>query len=257
LSANLLNLPVRQINGGADPLIAEPPATASAARLDELGYDYRYWLLLDRGHEAGGYAYDCVYVEALDYVRNRNPARVVFSVDSSLDVVDPETGIDLRFDSAYWVSKIRARDLEQLAIVDAESSALPRHEEEVIRIDRMLDNIDHGADLCGENPEVQTGDRWHERAIEIARGEELPRSDEMVVELTNVAEVAVDVSRAGFDPAADGVVRVISDGAALVKLTGLASGGTVSADGEEQTAGEDGTAEIPVDQGETSIGLFP
>lgn len=41
LFENLFNVPVRQVNGRADPLIDADAATACGARLDELGYDYR------------------------------------------------------------------------------------------------------------------------------------------------------------------------------------------------------------------------
>jgi len=169
-------------HGGMDPLIDEARATASAARLDELGYDYRYWLLFGRGHEAGGFAYDCVYRDmATAAVRNRQPARVTYTVDTRLDMADPASGLDLRFDSAYWVEEIRARDAATLATVDATSLALPRFEEEVESIDRVLDSLASGADLCGPNPAVRSGDTWRERGIVRHLGAELPPANALEV----------------------------------------------------------------------------
>jgi len=257
LSVNLLNLPVRQINGGADPLIPEEPATASAARLDGLGYDYHYWLLAERGHEAGGYIWDCLYAGSVDYVRRTNPAHVVFAVDTSFDVSEPEMGLELRFDSAYWVSGIRARDTAELATVDVTSLALPRNEETIQRIDRMLDNVDSGMDLCGENPAVQTGDHWHERAIEIEIGAPIPTANEVEATLENVSAVALDVARAALDPRLEATVSVSSDGAVALALRNLVAGSTIVANGTEETVGANGTATVNLPAGDSEVTLLP
>jgi hypothetical protein len=257
LSANLLNLPVRQINGGIDPLIPEEEATESAEQLLELGYDFRYWLLADRGHEAGGYIWDCLYAGAADYVRQTNPARVVYVVDTSLDVSDPASGLELRFDSAYWVSAIRARDPASLASVDVTSLALPRFEETKTHIDRMLDNVSEGRDLCGPNPEVQTGDHWRERAVEIEQGAPLPTANEIRAELANVAAVALDVGRAGLAPDSEGAVVVSNDGPTTLTLRGLPAGSEVMSGGARQQAGEDGSVTVDLGGPEDRVSLLP
>ena len=175
LSANLLNVPVRQINGAVDPLIAEAPATASAARLDELGYDYRYWLIEGRGHEAGGFIYDCVFGEVAALRRNANPARVRYTVDPRLDEIDPVSGLALRFDCGLLgrrhprPRRRRARARSTPPAWRCRASRRP-----ITRIDEVRDNIASGADLCGPNPDVQTGETWRERGIDIARGAALP-----------------------------------------------------------------------------------
>lgn len=257
LSVNLLNLPVRQINGGADPLIPEEPATASAVRLDELGYDYRYWLLLDRGHEAGGFIWDCLYAGAEDFVRRVNPSRVVFAVDASLDLVDPATGLDLRFDRAYWVSNVRARDPERLATVDVTSLALPRREETVERIDQMLDNVQVGADLCGPNPDVQTGDRWRERAVDRIPGDELARSNAIEAQLENVSAVTLDVKRAAIDFDAESSVSISTEGTTTLTLRGLAPGLHVAIGEDASIVSEEGSATIDVPVGLSTIEVLP
>jgi hypothetical protein len=254
LSANLLNVPVRQINGGMDPLIEEARATASAARLDELGYDYRYWLLLGRGHEAGGFAYDCVYADAASFVRDPSPARVVLAVDASLDEVDPASGLALRFDSAYWVAGVVVRDASALASVDATSLALPRHDVETERIDVTRDNLEEGADLCGPNTNVRSGDTWRERAVVLRPTLELPTSNELTATLTNVGRVRFDLARAALDPASPWRIAVQSDGPAAIALAGLQPGDAVRARGEMLARVDgDGVATLDVPAGDTLL----
>jgi hypothetical protein len=83
------------------------------------------------------------------------------------------------------------------------------------------DNSEVGADLCGANPEIRTGDTWRERGIDILRGAELPRENAVSIELVNVASVRVEVDRAGFSPRSNGTITISSDGATTVTLVGL------------------------------------
>lgn len=253
LSVNLLNVPVRQVNGGMDPLIEEPRATASAARLGELGYDYRYWLLFGRGHEAGGFAYDCVYEEVPSYVRDRRPARVVYARDASLDEVDPASGLELRFDGAYWVDGIVARDPAALANVDATSLALERHEVAIRRIDETHDDLSGGRDLCGPNPEVQSGDTWRERGVVREPGAALPRANALEATLANVAAVTLDGTLAGLDPAAPATVTVRSDGETAVSLSGLGARRELQAAGSRGRSDAAGNAIVTLPAGESVI----
>ena len=126
--------------------------------MDELKYDYRYWLINDRGHEAGGFIYDCVFSEVAELVRNPNPARVLYTVDPSLDQIEPAIGLALRFDSAYWVSGIRVRSqkafgqkefaTEPFGTVDATSLALPHFEETITHIDEIRLATSRAAPIC-------------------------------------------------------------------------------------------------------------
>jgi hypothetical protein len=257
LSANLLNVPVRQINGVIDPLISEASATAAAARLDELGYDYRYWLIEGRGHEAGGFIYDCVFGEVATYARNPNPARVYYTVDASLDDVDPVSGLSLRFDSAYWVSAIRLRDPQTLGAVDATSRALPRFEETVVRIDEVRNNIASAADLCGPNPEVQTDETWRERGIDITHGAALPIANVLDIDLTNVGAARFDLARAAIDSDAAASIVVMSDGPSAITLSGLRAGQQVLVGGSvAATASPRGIATVSLPGGVTELSLL-
>jgi hypothetical protein len=256
LSANLRNVPVRQINGGADPLIDEADAIASADRLDELGYDYRFWLIAGRGHEAGGFIHDCVFHQIPALRRLANPAHVRYSVDASLDVIDATSGLELRFDSAYWLSGIRVREPAALGSVDAVSLALPRFEETITRIDALRDNIAGGADLCGPNPDVQTGETWRERGVEIVRGVPLPGLNALNAMLTNVAAAAFELTRAGIDVSRRASIAITTDGPATVTLSGLFTGQTVEVDGVvAATAGSDGQARVDLPTGSSELSV--
>jgi hypothetical protein len=256
LSANLRNVPVRQINGGADPLIDEANAIASADRLDELGYDYRFWLIAGRGHEAGGFIHDCVFHQIPALRRTANPAHVRYSVDPSLDVIDATSGLELRFDAAYWVSGIRVREPAALGSVDAMSLALPRFAETITRIDALRDNIASGADLCGPNPDVQTGETWRERGIEIVRGVPQPGLNALTATLTNVAAAAFELTRAGIDVSRRASIAITTDGPATVTLSGLFTGQTVEVDGVvAATAGSDRHARVDLPSGSSELSV--
>ena len=65
LFPNLRNVPVRQLNGRLDNGALGPPSEEDAVTLDALGYDHKYWLGNDRGHEIPGY-YGCVFANDRD-----------------------------------------------------------------------------------------------------------------------------------------------------------------------------------------------
>lgn len=239
LTENLLNVPVRQINGAVDPLIAEAAATASAARLDELEYDHRYWLGAQRGHEISGPLHSCVFDEVAAFVRDPNPARVRYVVDPSLDRIDDATGLALRFDAAYWVSGLVVRDVSTTGRIDAVSLAKPRFEQTVTRIDEMHDNLSEGANFCGPNPDVHTNDMWRERAVVLTRGAELPRSNGLTVTAVNLAAARIDVARAGLERQSDASVAVDTDGDLALTLAGLARAQVVVRSGAEPVAADD------------------
>jgi pimeloyl-ACP methyl ester carboxylesterase len=250
LSQNLLNLPVRQINGAIDPLIPQELADASAARLDLLGFDYRYWLAFDRGHEAGTFIYECVFEQVAELVRDPNPPRVLYVLDPRLIEVDPESGLDLRFDSAYWVSGMVARDSNNLATIDARSSALPRNQLMLERVDVTVDNFEQGADLCGPNPDVQTGETWRERAVVRTQGEPLPVLNELFVSVVNVAAVTLDLTRAGLETNRTGFIDLSTDGDVSTTLTGFPNGKEVTVDDASVVvAGENGQVNVALGVG--------
>ena len=120
------------MNGFLDSGQLGPPSEADVDRLEELGYEYQYWLVNDRGHEIPAY-YRCVFESAsLTLERNTNPHQVVYTVDPALFDDD----LRIRHDAAYWVSGIVVRDDTLPGTVDAMSNALP-HSTETIEVTRF------------------------------------------------------------------------------------------------------------------------
>jgi predicted esterase len=256
LLSNFENLEIRQINGLIDTLIPFERAQATTDLLDTLGLRFRAWMLDKRGHEAGGYAYDCVYRDLADYVRVTDPARVRYTVDPANLVVDPGTGLELVHDRAYWVSGIEVADASALGSVDAHSLALAqRNVDEVVSSDERYEGDDAGRDLCGPNPEISTGDTWRYRAIEWIFGDERPRQNTLAVMLVNLAAVSFDLARAGLGDGVASTLQVATDTDAGIVLTGLESGQAITAGGATVTADADGSARITVPAGSSSINI--
>jgi predicted esterase len=250
---NLLNVPVRQINGLVDPLIDANAATADVARLDELDYEYRYWLMSNRGHELPP-LYNCVYEQSAVLERDPNPDRVVYHVDPSDFDADPASGLDLRYDSAYWVSGIAVADEGSKGIMDVTSLALPHNVETPNRTDVIRDNITIGADLCGPNPEFLTGDTWRERSLVLVPGAPEPTSNQLDATLTNLGAVTFDLERAGIGTGEEATIDVSSDIASTITLRGLCFEAEVSLDGAKVTTADlSGTATVAVPAGDHAL----
>ena len=226
---NLRNVPVLQINGLQDSAALGAASEGDADRLEELGYDYHYWLVDDRGHEAAAY-YRCVFEQAaLDFERNPNPYQVVYTVDPALFNVDPERDLDLRYDSAYWVSGIAVSDDAAPGTVDAVSNALPHSTETVEPDDTTRNNKVDGQDLCGPNPDFAPGwtpvhpggESWLERWVVRVPGDAQTTSNVLDATLTNVGAVAFDLKRAGIAAGEESTINVSTDSGVAVTLKGL------------------------------------
>jgi len=250
LLSNFSNLEILQINGALDALIPAALPEATTDKLDELGLTFRAWMLDDRGHEAGGYAYDCVYRDLADYVRVRNPARVRYTVDPGMFVVDPATGLELVHDRAWWVSAIAVADDSRLGAVDAHSLALAQRElEELARTDERYEGGDAGRDLCGPNPDITTGDTWRYRALERITGDELPLENTLEVSLTNLTAATFDLGRAGLGGGVAARLQVTTDTDATVVLTGLEPRQALTHAGATVTTDADGSVSLAVPAG--------
>ena len=175
-----------------------------ALALHKLEYDFRYWQLLRRGHEVIPELTNGVFLDVLDRPRDPNPARVVFSVEPFLDACEPDTGLELRHDAAYWVSGLTVRgDAFQRGdkgTVDATTLA---------RADRVRvphpyaivsGNTQQPRDLVGPNPQVHGFDEWVEQGITFTPGPPQPVTNGFTATLTRVAAVTLDLARMGLDP---------------------------------------------------------
>lgn len=250
LLPNYENLEILQINGATDTLIPIAGAQATTDILDSHGVRFRAWMLDNRGHEAGGYAYDCVYRDLADYVRVANPPRVIYTVDPAMTIVDPVTGLELVHDRAYWVSGIEVANSNARGTVNAHSRALPqRGIDRVVSTDERYEGDDAGRDLCGPNPAITTGDTWRYRAKEWIFGAELPRENTLEVTLTNLAAATFDLARAGLAGGVAANLQVTTDTDASIVLNGLEPGQTVTISGATVTADADGSASVTVPAG--------
>jgi predicted esterase len=256
LLTNFENLELLQFNGVIDPLIPLARAQGTTDLLDSLGLRFRAWMLDQRGHEAGGYVYDCVYRDLSDYVRVTAPARVRYTVDPAATVVDPMTGLALVHDRAYWVSGIEVADSSALGSVDAHSLALnQRNIDAVARSDERGESDSAGRDLCGPNPETSTGDTWRERAITWIFGDELPSENTLTATLTNLAGATFDLARAGLGGGVASSLQLTTDTEAAIILTGLEPGQAVSIAGATVTADAVGMTGFTIAVGKATIDI--
>jgi len=258
LLENFLNLPVRQINGFQDPLVNYVPAQETADRIHQLELDHRFWLLYERGHEGGGFVYQCVYDEAKDYVRNASPAHIVYRLDPAMSVIDETIGLSLRHDSAYWISGLRPNDEEKICTVDVASEALPRWQRQLDEVDAEFDNLTGGRNLCGPDPAMQpTKDTWHELSWIVSNGDPLPQTNTITAMLQNVAAVTFDLNRAGVDTGEQASVSLDTDGPCSLTLTGLSPAQSILVNGEQAGQSDDegiATLEVPAGNHEIAVG---
>lgn len=253
LLSNLTNVPIRQINGVDDPLIDAARAEATTDLLGRLGLEHRAWMLDGRGHEAGGHVYDCVYEEVVDLVRATAPARVSYTVDPSTFVEDPEVGLELRYDGAWWVSGIEAAG-DGPATVEATSLAAQDAERRPVTIDEPgASDPQDGGDLCGENPGVRTGDTWRHRAVELEVIGEREPQDVLEVNLTRVATATIDLDGAGIAAGTPAEVAVTTDGPATLVLVGLEPGQVVHEGTRGIEADAEGRVEVTLVDGVTQL----
>jgi hypothetical protein len=225
---NLANVPLRMVNGQVDPIVNNVFTTWDTTMLTKLGYDYRYWVLMRRQHEVVPAITDCVFTEALSHARALDPARVTFSTEPATYVSDPASGLDLRYDRAYWVSELAARDTsQQKARIDARPIDAPA--EPVIGGGTPAagadENFTHGADLCGPRPGLQTQDAWRSQRVtpapsELSYGPVPSARNGLAITLANVASARIDLARAHVDARAPVVLDVTGDGTTTLRLDG-------------------------------------
>jgi len=224
---NLCNVPIRMVNGRLDPqknAFAGNVPDLDALALHKLEYDFRYWQLLRRGHEVIPELTNGVFLEVLDLPRDPNPARVVFSVEPFLDACEPETGLELRHDSAYWVSglSVRGDRFERGDKGTIDATTLARADR--VRIPHpyaiVSGNTEQPRDLVGPNPQSHGFDEWVEQGIRFTPGPPQPVTNGFTASLTRVAAVTLDLPRMGLDPARELTATVVGDGRTDLHLRG-------------------------------------
>ena len=258
---NLCNLPVRMINGRQDPLkngIAGNVPDLDAFALRNLRYDFRYWQMLRRGHEVVPELSNAVYLDALDHPRDANPARVVLSVEPFLTASDPRTGLELRHDSAYWVSDVAVRgdgfargdkgtvDVTSLARADRVRIAT---DYATVDTNKAVSHDFTGRDFMGPNPATWGFDEWVEQGVTLEPGPEQPVENGFVASLTRVAAVTLDLDRMSIDAQRELTLHITGDGPTSLALRGTwrgkvedaTTGAVLELDGETLTIERDFT----------------
>jgi hypothetical protein len=223
---NALNVPFRIWHATLDNYVVQTFSEGDAARWEELGYDYQFANFATRTHVIVPDYVNALYHQVLDgctassvpgcadptlrtapLVRDRNPARVVYKALPS----SWAPGIGLRFDGAYWVSRMRARDNstnDKFGRVDATSFALAH-------------KLRRPAQALG--PELRTfsatGDRYRFQA---RRWTDAPaqRTNAFEARLQNLAAITLDLARMGIATRRPVRMTISGDGTTTVTLSG-------------------------------------
>ena len=248
---NLYSVPVRSISGRLDDSKADDGPDRDELDLYAMGYDYRHWLLFRRGHEVVPELVNSALVEAISRPRVIDPARVVFTVEPYLEKSDPDTGLALRYDGAYWASGIRVRggpfERGDRGTIDVVSLARADRNRTTTRISEY--GVSRRADLLGPNRFVSTNDRWVTRGLVVEPGTGAPTSNGLRATLEGVAELTLDLERMQLRADRELALEVTGDGATRLHLLGVWSdGASLWRDGERHSAPERGTDGITISE---------
>lgn len=230
---NLLNVPVRMVNGQVDPIVNNAFVTQDVARLTQLQYDFKSWVLMRRQHEVVPSISDCVFDEAVAMKRDGFPKEIAFSSEPATFVTDQTTGLDLRYTSAYWLRRVTARDPERTAVMHIIDAADPLGTAPGGPIAGADENFSHGADLCGPNGGIQTQDAWRLNGVARTRIVDPAPRDQIAIWAFNTSMCRLDLTRHGIidHPIS---LDVTTDGATTLELEGLWLGPVrIDKDGEE------------------------
>jgi len=121
------------------------------------------------------------------------------------------------------VSEVRPRpDVPQgdKATLSATSLARADRARSARRVVGAGQNITGGADLCGPNPAVRSGDAWRELGTVLEPGRRQRVSNGVTVTLSRIAHATIDVGDAGLRTDRAVIVATSGDGASTVVLRG-------------------------------------
>ena len=253
LAANMTNLPLRFQNGVADPLVNPALALGTRQAIDAAGsVDYRSWLLTAGRHGPQVRLAECVYLEAFASQRVIDPTRVRYTIDPTMFVDDPATGLRLVYDGAYWVSGMRAAS-DAPGSVDLTSEAFGEKVVPGATSITAHDNVVSGRDFCAANPASSTRDSWNEQARHVAI-EPAPVNPVVRGRFTGLSGVTIDAARAGLVSHDLATLELDADGPVTLRLTGLRKG-TVVTSGEQLARAANGAAEIQLPAGASDVTL--
>lgn len=254
LLENLTNVPLRFQNGLVDPLVQVSQAHETRQLVDAAGtVDYRSWIRTRGTHQPVVELAKCVYLEAFERPRVTDPAQVRYTVNPSMFVDNPTTGLRLVYDGAYWVSGMTPAG-NQRGSVDLETHALGWERVAGATTSELRQNIVTGRDFCGPNPEVRTFESWDEQARTVTR-EPRPAEPLLTGSLTGLSAVTIAADRAGLTGTGSATLELDTDEQLTLTLSGLAPGTAVTGAGTTVRAGGHGTASLDLPAGSTTVTL--
>lgn len=219
---NLLNIPFRADNGMIDYLVNAALFLPDRDKGQELGYDFRFFDVTNAHHALQPHLSNCLYLNAIHKMRQRNPGRVRYVIEPERFIEDAASGLLLRYDRAYWVSDIEPRPDAARAVVDisAHSLAQPSETNTVVESHETALNRDY----CGPNPAVTptpaAGSEWRELSIIPAPDQSAEGGNGATLNLEGVAALTLDLPRMSISARAPLTLDIKGDGVTEITLLG-------------------------------------
>lgn len=221
LLENLRNVPIAISHGALDELLHVTSVTRQAEKLATLGYQYRYYVFPTYEHY--GHPVNDEWAEgaryASQFTRDKNPARVTYlrsmpfenQVEQGNNDSNELRGVQLDFDSAYWMSGLQPVDADRgVARVDAVSLAKPTAP--------VLTVPEAGgpASLGQLGPYAMQGLRWADNPL----GSAPEAVNGFTATLTGASAVGFDLARMDVSTAAPVTGEVTADAPLTLSLAG-------------------------------------
>lgn len=217
-----------QAHGTFDQLVPFPDARATVDAMRNNGYRYVFdhyaaedhviWTLKDEAYSAFEEAAKWM-VDWLDEVgtRKQNPGDFVFRWDPA----QRDESLGVGPDGAWWLSDITAVDDATVAEIALNSEAIPEAEVTVQspQPELVVPNVEPPFTL---SPALRETQFWQVDGVEDVGGT-------LTATLENVAQLSLDLARAGIAARADKSLLVSTTDPVTLTLTGLDDGTTVSA----------------------------
>lgn len=211
LLANLREVPILHAAGSNDEIVPVTGQYRAAQVLDELDYRHRFDLYPGYEHLSFALLDNWAGVRQFfgDRVRTSRPRRVTYGFSPAW--ADPALDLDIRYDSAWWISGLQRReghddpvlDTHTYGWVDVESHAVPEPSYSAEPIRELS---------VSSWPHLRIGDQWMPTGTREV-------SNRLTATLRNVAALTVDTAGAGLVPGSL-VVEIRTDGPAEVTLEG-------------------------------------
>lgn len=267
LVENARNLPYVIHHGTDDELVPITGVERMAAKLHQLGYQYRFYRFL--GYEHFTQAVIDEWKEGARYLddqtRTEDPARVVYkrvpALEHAIETLNSRgADIDLDTDGAYWVSGM---ELDETSTTDPGVSGKVDVRSHAIEDDHLL-VPEAGAVAPGHStPYVMDGQDWRTPPLEEPAVPVPPVigtvGPVLEANLTNVAAATIDLERADVDADEAYQASVSTDTTTTLGLDGdYDEAPTVEVDGQAVAVTlEGGAIQVPLDPGEHVVEVSP